>query len=80
MEMVETQNQNPTIMGIRYNNPRLFESCEVREELWLSRKAECFATFAATLNALAQLTRNRLLALLSTQFFAASSPAFSASS
>ena len=76
MEMVETQNHNPTTMGVRYNNLK----CEVREELWLSRNAECFATFAATLNALGQLTRNRLLALLSTQFFAASSPAFSASS
>jgi hypothetical protein len=39
-----------------------------------------FAKFASILNAPGQLTRNRLLALLSTQFFAASSPAFSASS
>jgi hypothetical protein len=45
-----------------------------------SRIAEGFAKYTSTLNAPRQLTRNRLLALLSTQFFAASSPAFSASS
>ena len=44
------------------------------------RNAEGFAKLASTLNAPCQLTRNRLLALLSTQFFAASTPAFSASS
>ena len=38
------------------------------------------AKFAPILNTPHQLTRNGLLALLSTQFFAASSPAFSASS
>jgi hypothetical protein len=80
MEMVETQNQNPTTMRVRYNNPGYLKICEVGEELWRSRNAEWLRQICVDPERAPQLTRNRLLTLLSTQFFAASSPAFSASS
>ena len=79
MEMVETQTRTQPLWGPLQQSP-LFEICEVGEDYGAVEMPNGFAKFASTLNAARQLTRNRLLALLSTQFFAASSPAFSASS
>lgn len=35
MEMIETGNQNPTTLGVKYNNPGLFEILELATCLWL---------------------------------------------
>jgi hypothetical protein len=49
MEMVETQNQNPTTMGVGYNNPGCF-NCEVGEDYGAVEMPNGLAKFASILN------------------------------
>jgi hypothetical protein len=50
MEMVETQNQNPTSMGVRYNNPSCLKFARSEREYGAVEMPNGFAKFAPILN------------------------------